>query len=104
MSFSKAALKKIDQHNWPGNIRELRHAIERAVLLSNQKTILPEDLFPAGINNKKEVAESNTLENIEKKAIINAIKNHNGNLTKVAAELGISRSTLYLKIEKYGLQ
>ncbi|PLX14235.1 MAG: sigma-54-dependent Fis family transcriptional regulator [Marinilabiliales bacterium] len=101
LSFSSPALKKINQHNWPGNIRELRHAIERAVLLCNQRKILPEDLFPVGINKKKEAEESNTLENIEIKAIINAIENQNGNLTKVAAELGISRSTLYLKIEKY---
>lgn len=104
MEFSSAAIKKIKEHRWPGNVRELMHAIERAVLLSNSKIIHPEDLFPAGIAIKKESFESKKLEDIEKNAIINAINNQKGNLTKAASELGISRSTLYLKIEKYGLQ
>ncbi len=100
--FSSVANKKIEQHHWPGNVRELRHAIERAVLLCNTNKIQPEDLFPAGITLKKETFKSKKLEDIERDAIVNAIKNQKGNLTKAASELGISRSTLYLKIEKYG--
>lgn len=103
ISFSDLAIKKIVQHNWPGNIRELRHTIERAVLLCNSEKIKPEDLFPAGITIKKETPGHKKLEDIEKEAIVNAINNQKGNLTKAATELGISRSTLYLKIEKYGL-
>jgi DNA-binding NtrC family response regulator len=104
LSFSSAAVKKIREHNWPGNVRELRHAIERAVLLCSSDIIQPEDLFPAGIAIKKETIKSKKLEDIEKEAIVNAINNQKGNMTKAAMELGISRSTLYLKIEKYGLQ
>ncbi|MFC2104127.1 sigma-54-dependent transcriptional regulator [Bacteroidota bacterium] len=103
LKFSNLAIKKIEQHHWPGNVRELRHAIERAILLCQSEEINPEDLFPAGITIRKENSKFKKLEDIEKEAIINAINNQRGNLTKVAAELGISRSTLYLKIEKYGL-
>ena len=103
LSFSDSALKRIKQHLWPGNVRELKHAIERAVLLCNSEIINPEDLFPAGITIKKEKLISNKLEDIERDAIINAINIQKGNITKAANELGISRSTLYLKIEKYGL-
>ena len=103
MRFSDSALEKIEQHLWPGNVRELRHAIERAVLLCNSEIINPEDLFPAGITIKKEKLISNKLEDIEKDAIRKAINIQKGNITKAANELGISRSTLYLKIEKYGL-
>jgi len=104
MSFSNLAIKKIEKHNWPGNVRELKHAIERAVLLCNSNNIQPEDLFPAGITLKKETTKTKKLEDLEREAIVNAVNNQKGNLTKAANELGISRSTLYLKIEKYGLQ
>lgn len=103
LKFSEAAIKKINEHHWPGNIRELRHAVERAVLLCNSEIIKPEDLFPAGITIKKEKKGIKRLEDVEKDAIVNALNNMKGNLTKAASELGISRSTLYLKIEKYGL-
>jgi len=103
LSYSSLAIKKIEKHHWPGNVRELRHAIERAVLLCNSDIIQPEDLFPAGITLKKEIRGVKRLEEIEKEAIENAINNQKGNLTKAATELGISRSTLYLKIEKYGI-
>ena len=103
LRFSDSALEKIEQHLWPGNVRELKHAIERAVLLCNSEIINPEDLFPAGITIKKERSISKKLEDIERDAIRNAINIQKGNITKAANELGISRSTLYLKIEKYGL-
>ncbi|NOQ25578.1 MAG: response regulator [Bacteroidales bacterium] len=103
LKFSETAIKKIEEHHWPGNIRELRHAVERAVLLCNAKIIKPEDLFPAGITIKKENKGIKRLEDVEKEVIANAVNNMKGNLTKAASELGISRSTLYLKIEKYGL-
>jgi len=101
--FSDSALKRIEQHLWPGNVRELKHAIERAVLLCNSEIINPKDLFLEGKTIKKEKLISSKLEDIERDAIINAINIQKGNITKAANELGISRSTLYLKIEKYGL-
>jgi DNA-binding NtrC family response regulator len=104
LKFSRAAIKKIEEHSWPGNVRELMHAIERAVLLCTSEMINPEDLFPAGITIQKEKPKAKKLEDIEKEAIISAINNQKGNLTKAAAELGISRSTLYLKIEKYEIK
>jgi transcriptional regulator with PAS, ATPase and Fis domain len=103
IKFSSNSIQKILQHNWPGNIRELEHSVERAILLCQSEVINPEDFFPAGVSVRLESNKLKKLDDIEKEAIVNAINSQKGNLTKAAAELGISRSTLYLKIEKYGI-
>jgi len=103
LKLSGNSIHQILQHNWPGNVRELLHAIERGVLLCQSELINPNDLFPAGVVVKHNSNKLKKLDDIEKEAIINAINVQKGNLTKAAAELGISRSTLYLKIEKYGI-
>jgi len=103
MKFSSNSIEKILQHNWPGNVRELEHTIERAILLCQSEVINPDDLFPSGVSVRSDSNKLKKLNDIEKNAIINAINSQKGNLTKAAAELGISRSTLYLKIEKYGI-
>lgn len=103
--ISHKALNKLKTHNWPGNIRELEHTIEKAIILSDSN-ILSEDIFNfQRHNNSAQIVESaTTLEEIEKNAILSAIKNYKGNLTEVARRLAISRQTLYNKINKYGIK
>ena len=102
--ISDKAIDKIMKHSWPGNVRELEHSIERAVLLFSGDDLQVNDLFPSGVTEKQiESTGSNKLEDIERDTILRVLDSCRGNLTKAAKELGISRSTLYLKIEKYGL-
>ncbi|MEZ4825535.1 MAG: sigma-54 dependent transcriptional regulator [Bacteroidia bacterium] len=96
-------IRKLQQHTWPGNIRELQHALERAIIMEDLDSILPEELdmasatgdFPSG-------QEDFNLEEVEKAAIRQAISKHNGNISKAARELGLGRTTLYRKMTKYG--
>ena len=90
-------------HNWPGNIRELKHSVERAVILSSGKTLKPEDFVLKNSIQLNEKKLSLRLADVEKKTIIAALEKHKRNLTKTAMDLDISRTTLYQKIEKYDL-
>jgi two-component system, NtrC family, response regulator HydG len=105
MRFGKDTLKKLEEYHWPGNIRELAHAIERAVILCKSQTIMPEDFVfktkPAMAEVKKESAVR--LEEYEKRALHDAIDKFSGNLSLAARELGIARSTLYRKIVQFGM-
>ncbi|HEX8039846.1 MAG TPA: sigma-54 dependent transcriptional regulator [Chryseosolibacter sp.] len=104
--ISEAAISRMHKHPWPGNIRELQHAIERAVILSNTQVLQPEDFnfTPAG---PKEDGHLNldqfNLEEVEKLLIRKVLKKYNGNITQAASELGLTRSSLYRRLEKYGL-
>ena len=89
---------------WEGNIRQLEHLIEKAVILSNGKEIMPEDL--GDISTRRQAAprqQPTTLDEMESSMIAAAIHECNGNLSQVATRLGITRQTLYNKIKKYGL-
>jgi two-component system, NtrC family, response regulator HydG len=106
IKIKEDAFNKLKEYHWPGNIRELAHAIERAVILCKTRTLLPEDFnlkiksVPAQL-----IAEpAIRVEDYEKRAISNALSKHNGNLSKAAEELGIARSTLYRKIAHFGLE
>jgi two-component system response regulator HydG len=101
--ISSALIKKMQQYNWPGNIRELQHAIERAVILSQEKTLQPDDLFLKSATGPAATATGFDLENMEKTLIVKALKRFNGNITDAARELGLSRAALYRRMEKYGL-
>jgi len=100
---SSALIKKMQQYNWPGNIRELQHAIERAVILSQEKTLQPDDLFLKSSGGQPTTATGFDLEDMEKTLIVKAMKRFNGNITDAARELGLSRAALYRRMEKYGL-
>lgn len=95
------AMAKLRRHNWPGNIRELEHALEKAVILSERTEIHAEDLYfgPAG---SAEVAPD-TLEEMEQLMIMSALQKNAHNLSAAAAQLGITRQTLYNKLKKYGI-
>ncbi len=105
-SLSEAALNRMTKHHWPGNIRELQHAVERAVILSNGSTLQPEDFNLAQTTGKEEAAlnlDQFNLEEVEKLLIRKVLKKYNGNITQAATELGLTRSSLYRRLEKHGL-
>lgn len=102
-SVSSALIKKMQQYSWPGNIRELQHAIERAVILAQEKVLQPDDLFLKNAGPEPAAATAFDLEDMEKNMIVKALKRYNGNITDAARELGLSRAALYRRLEKYGL-
>lgn len=102
LRLTQDTIKKLQNYPWPGNVRELQHAVERAVIMSTGSSLEPDD-FLIRKATKPTPTKSLNVEDIEKNAIIQAIEKCNGNLTNAAKELGFGRSTLYRKIEKYGL-
>jgi DNA-binding NtrC family response regulator len=102
---SALALKKLQQYQWPGNIRELRHTLERAVILADSQVLQPADfLFPGTSQALENIAFDNyNLEDVEKTIIQKALTKHTGNVTHAAKELGLTRTSLYRRMEKYGL-
>ena len=104
IQLSTEAAEKITQLPWYGNIRELQHAIEKAVILCDGNLIMPEDIDGGNpIKKEKPLEEVQTLDEMERRMIEKTIKDCEGNLSVVAARLGISRQTLYNKIKRYGL-
>ncbi len=104
--INDGALTRMHKHPWPGNIRELQHAIERAVILSNASVLQPEDFNftpSAGKEDSQLALEQYNLEEVEKLLIRKVLKKYNGNITQAASELGLTRSSLYRRLEKYGL-
>jgi len=106
--ISDAALSRMQKHSWPGNIRELQHALERAIIMSNSQILQPEDFnFSAPTQNNNETEnvtlDQFKLEDVEKILIRKVLKKYNGNITQAASELGLTRSSLYRRLEKYGL-
>ena len=99
--ISEEGLKYLQEYNWPGNIRELQHAIEKAVILSESK-LLDENDFTFRKSSSLSTFNTLDLEDNEVRIIQAALKKHNNNYTEAANELGITRRTLYNKIKKYG--
>ncbi len=104
LRFSYEAEKKLTSLPWYGNIRELQHAIEKAVILSDGGMIAADDIDGGNqTRREKPLEEVQTLDEMESRMIEKTIKECEGNLSVVAARLGISRQTLYNKIKRYGL-
>jgi DNA-binding NtrC family response regulator len=105
--LSAAALDSLTAHPWPGNVRALRHAIERASILSDGSMFQPGDflLASSSLNRAAEAAapDSTRLDSLEKSAIARALKDHKGNISRAAAMLGVTRATLYRRMQKYEL-
>lgn len=105
MTFMPEVAEVLLQHQWNGNVRELEHAIEKAVILCDTNTITRSDFL--GLTFSQPSATSSTppatLEEMERKMIADAIRDCDGNMSAVATQLGIARQTLYNKIKKYGL-
>ena len=102
---SAPALKKLERYRWPGNIRELIHTLERAVILSETQILQPSDfLFPETEKTGDGVVFENfNLEDVEKTVIRKTLKKHQGNVSHASRELGLTRASLYRRMEKYGL-
>ncbi len=103
--LSSNALKKLNQYHWPGNVRELQHAIERAIIMGEGNKLEPDD-FPLSAPGKKSgdlELETFNLEDIEKSVIDKVLKQHQGNITQAASDLGLTRTSLYRRMEKYDL-
>ncbi len=104
MRLNETTLNKLKRYSWPGNVRELQHAIERAVIMANSHLLAPEDFLLIERPTQNVIASDNyNIEEMEKQAIQNAVRNAEGNLTKAAQALGLGRSTLYRKMSKYKL-
>ncbi len=102
--FSGEALQAIRDQNWPGNVRQLQHSVERAVLMADGRKIEPWDLFPdASGQTSSTVSRRPTLAELEELTIRESILQNGGNLSKAARELGVARSTLYNKMKAYGI-
>ena len=100
LKISTHALEKLANHNWPGNVRELQHSIEKAVIMSDSPVLKPSD-FVFSSTPRSIIHSEITLEEMERKLIIEGLKRYSNNLSVVAGRLGITRQTLYNKMKKY---
>ena len=101
--MNSKAKEKLLNYSWPGNIRELRHCIERSIILSDNDIILAEDLHLDKVDKTSLGLKPMSLEEGEKVIIENSLLRNQGNISQVAKELNIGRQTLYRKIEKYNI-
>ena len=102
--LTREAKNKLLKYVWPGNVRELQHTIERAVILGDGSMLKPENfLFHTTSKQKKEEEVILNLEQLERQAIEKALRISNGNISRAAEYLGITRFALYRKLEKLGL-
>ena len=109
-SIGQTTLNRLLKYAWHGNVRELQHAVERAVILSESDVLQPHDFFLTGgaKTTEKTSADSISIDNynleeLEKAMIRKILKKHDGNISKAADELGLTRASLYRRLEKYGL-
>ena len=104
LKINNKAIDKILSYHWPGNIRELKHTVEKAIILSERNTLTSEDfLFDKSSNNSSKLNKPLSLEEGEKIIIQNALNRNNWNISETAKELNVGRQTLYRKIEKYDI-
>ena len=110
--FDAATLKKLKQHKWPGNIRELQHAVERAIILAEGNVLRPQDFTFSGledsvfpeVNVPTEITEQPlALSEVERSTIIKVIEKNKGNISRAAKELGITRAALYRRLSKHDI-
>jgi DNA-binding NtrC family response regulator len=104
--FAPTTLKKFQKYHWPGNVRELQHAIERAVIMSDEDTLQPQDfLFLVEKSEQQDEVDFSQfdLDTMEKVMIQKALSKYDGNISKAAESLGLTRASLYRRMEKHGL-
>jgi DNA-binding NtrC family response regulator len=104
--ITAGTLRRLQKHDWPGNIRELQHAVERAVILSESNILEPHDFFMDDATDRKDedfTPDNMNLDEVEKMLVRKVIDKHGGNISRAAKELGLTRASLYRRIEKHGL-
>jgi DNA-binding NtrC family response regulator len=104
MTVDKSVITKLKKYHWPGNIRELQHAVERAVILNEGKIIRSPELLinNTAIQPRKE-DQPVTLDDMEKRFILQSLQDHDGNVSNTARTLGMTRTALYRRMKKHGL-
>lgn len=103
MRMHEQTIEKLRSYHWPGNIRELQHMIEKAVILCDGNLIRPKDILVKQTWQPQANTVVTNLEEMERQAIETAIRKNNGNLTAAAEQLGVSRQTLYNKLKRFKL-
>ncbi len=103
--INASAIKKLNHYAWPGNVRELQHAIERAIIMSEASILEADDFILSSPPMKTNELEFDTfnLDEVEKSIIVKVLKQNQGNISQAAQELGLTRTSLYRRMEKYGL-
>ncbi|MCC5932527.1 MAG: sigma-54-dependent Fis family transcriptional regulator [Cyclobacteriaceae bacterium] len=101
----QTTVKRLQKYSWPGNIRELQHALERAIIMCDHDTLSQDDFFflRQGSDTEEKVSDSFNLDEVERNIIQKAVNKHGGNISKAAKELGLTRASLYRRLEKHGL-
>ncbi|OLE49388.1 MAG: sigma-54-dependent Fis family transcriptional regulator [Acidobacteria bacterium 13_1_20CM_3_58_11] len=103
--FDTAAIKALHEHAWPGNVRELDHAVERGVLLSPGPSVRAADLgLRAQASGGAAKLEEMSLDEVERYLIQRTLSRHEGNVSQAAKALGLSRSAMYRRLQKHGLE
>jgi transcriptional regulator with PAS, ATPase and Fis domain len=99
------AYRRLEQYGWPGNVRELKHTVERAVILHDASSFRPADfaLASTDVSPDQTVPGGLNLEEAEKSLLRRALRTHQGNISKASEALGITRTSLYRRMQKYGL-
>ncbi|MGE5204941.1 MAG: sigma-54-dependent transcriptional regulator [Chlamydiota bacterium] len=102
-SFDAPALRAMLEYSWPGNVRELDHSVERAVLLAEGEQVRLSDLGLRGARDGGQKMEDMSLEEVESLLVRKALARYGGNISQAAEALGLSRSALYRRLQKYGI-
>jgi transcriptional regulator with PAS, ATPase and Fis domain len=105
LELDKSAVDKLMNYHYPGNVRELQYTIERAVIMAEDTMLMARDIIFSPIESVPVTAEENftNLSAVEKNTILRVIEKHNGNISKAAKELGITRTALYRRLSKYDI-
>jgi DNA-binding NtrC family response regulator len=106
LEFDDKAISKLKQYHFPGNVRELQYTMERAVIMSEGETLSADDLIFSPIESvpeKQEEPKNLNLSAVEKNTILRVIEKHDGNISKAARELGLTRTALYRRLSKYDI-
>ncbi len=106
MELDKKAIEKLMSYHFPGNVRELQYSIERAVIMADAESLQAEDIIFSPIETARQQEDEQhdlKLSSVEKNTILRVIEKHNGNITKAAKELGLTRTALYRRLTKYDI-
>jgi DNA-binding NtrC family response regulator len=103
ISLQQDVYQKLDTYSWPGNIRELQHVIERAIILNDKDILNPSDFLIMHETSRSVDLIGYRMEDVEKQTIQQALEKYRYNISKAADELGMARTTLYRKMTKYGI-
>ncbi len=107
IDFDSSALQKLKGYGYPGNVRELQYSIERAVIMADEPMLKADDLIfsalESAVDNNLADTDNIPLSTLEKNAILRVIEKHNGNITRAAKELGLTRTALYRRLSKYDI-